>query len=227
METLIARTRALAASAGGAGLAGAVHLVAAARTAPKPLHPRGDVVRARLRRGGARPPTGAEWLDQAATDEVLVRRSRALGLPTGLPDIHGIAIRVPLEQGHHGDLLLAGTGTGRLSRFLLTPGRTPYCRPFTTLLPYRTPSGPTVIAAIARDEHGYELAFASLGGSWHPFADLVLSPAAGPDPLVSFDPVRNTLPGLENYEWVRRLREPAYGTARLTRRPGRRAGPAT
>jgi hypothetical protein len=34
---------------------------------------------------------------------------------------------------------------------------------------------------------------------------------------VSFDPTRNTVPGLENYDWVRRLREPSYGTARHTR----------
>jgi len=158
---------------------------------------------------------------------VLVRRSRALGLPTGLPDIHGLAVRVPLDGGGHGDLLLATTGRGRLTRFVLTAGRTPYSRPMTTLLTYRTPSGPTLLAAVSRSEHHYELAYASPGGAWHPFADLVLSATAGPDALVSFDPVRNTLPGLENYDWVRRLREPAYGTARLSRRRDRRREPAT
>jgi hypothetical protein len=34
---------------------------------------------------------------------------------------------------------------------------------------------------------------------------------------VSFDPVRNVLPGLAPYDWVRRLREPAYLTARRSR----------
>jgi hypothetical protein len=183
------------------------------------------VVTARLRRTGANPPTGSAWLDGSGSDEVLVRRSRAVGLPDGLPDIHGLAVRVPLEDGGHGDLLLATTGTSRLTRFVLTVGRTPWSRPMTTLLPYRTPTGPRLLASVARSETRYELAHASPGGAWHPFADLVLSATAGPDPLVSFDPVRNTLPGLENYEWVRRLREPGYGTARLSRR-GRRAAPA-
>jgi hypothetical protein len=226
MSTLMHRTRNAAASLGGAGLSGAVRLLAAARPAAKPLHPEGDVVSATLRRSGSHPATGSEWLDERGSDEVRVRRSRAVGLPDGLPDIHGLAVRVPLAGGAHGDLLLATTGTGRLSRFVLTVGWTPYSRPLTTLLPYRTPTGPKLLAACAWTEHRYELAYASPGGSWHPFADLVLSSTAGPDPLVSFDPVRNTLPGLENYEWVRRLREPAYGTARLSRR-GRRDAPAT
>jgi len=223
MQQLMHRTQELASSAAGAGLAGAVRLVAAARPDAKPLHPRGDVVTARLRRTGANPPTGSAWLDGSGSDEVLVRLSRAVGLPDGLPDIHGLAVRVPLEDGGHGDLLLATTGRSRLTRFVLTVGRTPWSRPLTTLLPYRTPTGPRLLASVARSETRYELAHASPGGAWHPFADLVLSSTAGPDPLVSFDPVRNTLPGLDNYEWVRRLREPGYGTARLSRRGRRRA----
>lgn len=216
MADLSTRSRQIAASVGGAGLAAATRVVAAVRPAAKPLHPKGDVVSARLRRSGGH-RTGSPWLDEAGSDEVLVRRSRAVGLPEGLPDIHGLAIRVPLQGGGHGDLLLATTGRGRLTRFLLTAGRTPYSRPLTTLLPYRTPTGPKLIAALARSEHLYELAYASPGGSWHQFGDLVLSSTRGPDPLVSFAPVRNTLPGLENYDWVRRLREPAYATARHSR----------
>lgn len=226
MHQIVHRTQELAWSAGGAGLAGAVRLVTAVRPDAKPLHPRGDVVTARLRRTGANPPTGSAWLDGSGSHEVLVRRSRAVGLPDGLPDIHGLAVRVPLEGGGHGDLLLATTGTGRLTRFVLTVGRTPCSRPMTTLLPYRTPTGPRLLATVARSETRLVLAHASPGGVWHPFADLVLSGAAGPDALVSFDPVRNTLPGLGNYEWVRRLREPGYGTARISRRRGRRAAPA-
>ncbi len=206
----------VAASLGGAGLAAAIRLVAALRAAAKPLHPRGDVVNATLRRfGGGH--TGASWLDEAGSDEVLVRRSRAVGLPGPLPDVHGLAVRVPRRGGGHGDLLLASTGRGRASRFLLTVGRTPGSRPLTTLMPYRTPTGPRLVGARAVGEQRYELAHATPGGEWEPFAELVLSGTRGPDPLVSFDPLRNTLPGLDNYEWVRRLREPAYATARRSR----------
>lgn len=217
MSHLTARTKDLAASAGGLALAGAVRAIAAARPAARPLHPRGDLVTATLRRTGAAPRTGAAWLDEAGTDEVTVRRSQSVGLPEGLPDIQGLAIRVPIGGGGYGDLLLATTGRSRVTRFLLTPARTPTSRPMTTLLPYRTPTGPKLIAAVARDDHRYELAFASPTGGWHPFGELVLESTSGPDPLVSFDPVLNTLPGLGQYDWVRRLREPSYRTARHSR----------
>lgn len=205
------------AAAGGATLAGATRLVAAVRPAAKPLHPRGDVVRGRLTRTGAGDPTGSPWIDGAGADEVLVRRSRAVGLPQPLPDIHGLALRVPLEDGSHGDLLLAMTGLGRVTRHLLTAGRTPGSRPLTTLLPYRTPTGPLLVGAIATGDRSYELLTARPGGAWRAFAGLELAAATGPDEAVSFDPVRNTLPGLEVYPWVRLLREPSYATARHSR----------
>jgi hypothetical protein len=157
------------------------------------------------------------WLDEPGCDEVLVRRSRAIGFAEGLPDIHGLALRVPGEAGGHGDILMATTGTSRLGRFVLVAGRSPRARPMSTLLPYRTPSGPVTLAAVAVGDRAYELAYASVGGAWHRFADLVVGPPLAADALVSFDPVRNTVTGLENYAWVRRLREPAYRTARLSR----------
>jgi hypothetical protein len=56
---------------------------------------------------------------------VLVRQSRAVGLPPRVPDIFGLAVQVPTQDGRHVDLLLASTGVGRLTRFTLAPpGRT-------------------------------------------------------------------------------------------------------
>jgi hypothetical protein len=192
-------------------------MLSALRPALKPLHPRGEVAAGVLRRTGEAPPTGVPWLDEPGCDEVLVRRSRAIGFAEGLPDIHGLALRVPGEAGGHGDILMATTGTSRLGRFVLVAGRSPRARPMSTLLPYRTPSGPVTLAAVAVGDRAYELAYASVGGAWHRFADLVVGPPLAADALVSFDPVRNTVTGLENYAWVRRLREPAYRTARLSR----------
>ena len=65
------------------------------------------------------------------------------------------------------------------------------------------------------------LAWAVGSGAWHPFAELRLhdQPVDQADTLLSFEPVRNLLPGLVTYEWVRRLREPAYAAARRSRRP--------
>ena len=211
----LART---ASSVGGQVLRGATRIVAA-RPAAKPLHPQGSVVRGTLRRFGAEATTGAAWLDQAGEDQVLVRQSRAVGLRSPFPDIFGLALRVPTEGGRHGDLLFASTGRGPLTRFTLTAARSPYVRPLTTLLPYRTPVGAVLLSAVFHDETRLALSWAVRSGPWHPFAELSLHREAidGADLPLSFDPVRNRLPGLEPYDWVRRLREPAYATARRSR----------
>lgn len=218
MSALDSAARA-ASSAGGQVLRAATGMIAT-RPAAKPLHPRGSVVRGTLHRFGAEPRTGAPWLDQAGEDQVLVRQSRAVGLPSPLLDIFGLAIRVPVKGGRHGDLLFATTGLGRLTRFTLTPARSPYGRPLTTLLPYRTRAGAVLLSAVFRDETTVALAWAVRSGPWHTFAELLLhgDPVEEGDGLLSFEPVRNALPGLETYEWVRRLRAPAYLTARRSRR---------
>ena len=172
-----------------------------------------------MHRFGAEDRTGAAWLDQAGHDRVLVRQSRAVGLPAPAPDIFGLAIRVLIEGDHHGDLLFASTGLGRLTRFTLAPARSPYGRPMTTLLPYRTPAGPVALSVVFHDETRLALAWAIRSGAWHSFAELLLDkdPVDGTDKPLSFEPTRNVLPGLETYDWVRRLRQPAYTTARRSR----------
>ncbi len=218
MSVLDSTTGAVA-SAGGQILRAATGLVTA-RPSAKPLHPRGSVVTGTLRRRGAGDETGAAWLDRPGEDRVLVRQSRAVGLPPPAPDIFGLAIRVPTDGARHGDLLFATTGLGRLTRFTLTAARSPYRRPMTTLLPYRTPAGAVLLSAVFLDEVRIALGWAVGPGPWNPFAELSLhEDAAGEgDMPLSFDPVENVLPGLKTYDWVRRLRAPAYVTARRSRR---------
>jgi hypothetical protein len=215
--TFLSRALYSGSSAGGALLAAATRSVAAVRPAAKPLHPAGDVVTGRVYRRGLRPGTGVAWLDEPGEDEVLVRLSRAIGLPGTMPDIHGLALRVPVPGGGFGDLLLASTGFGRLTRFVLTASRSAQGRPMTTLLPYRTSTGPLLIGARADGVETFELSCAPAGGDWRPFADLRLCRLPADDAPVSFDPVRHQLPGLEQYPAVARLREPAYHTARGSR----------
>jgi len=234
----LARARNALAATGGAALGAAARTVAAVRPAAKPLHPRGEVLAGRLRRLGTLSPTGVAWLDDPSGDpngeEVLVRRSRAVGLPGPVPDVHGLAIRVPLpgQVPPYGDVLLASNGFGLLTRFILVPTRRPGGRPLTTLLPYRSPAGPLLLGARERvPDSGsvsaaFELAYAVGSRPFEVFAELTLSPmAADPgdpgdptDPTVSFDAVENRIPGLEQYDWVTRLREPAYALARRSRR---------
>ena len=207
-----------AASAAGSVLAGASRALTWSRRSRKPLHPEGAVVTGGLLRTGGDGSAGVPWLDGRGDDEVLVRISRAIGLPRALPDIHGIAVRIPLAGGF-ADLLLASTGLGRITRFVLTAGHDVRRRPLTTLLPYRGPRGPVLIGARARNDHldpnpSFDLLWSTGLGAWVRFARLSVSDVAGPDDPVSFDPVLNPLPGLTFYPWVRRLREPAYHAAR-------------
>jgi hypothetical protein len=215
-----------AAAGGGALLAAATGALASLRQSPKPLHPDGVVVSGRIRRRGCddgADRTGVAWLDEPGEDDVDVRRSRALGLPRGLPDIHGLAVRVRTAGGE-GDLLFATTGQGRLSRFVLTASRHPQRRPMTTLLPYETDSGPLLLGARASDSATYELSWARPSGAWHVFGLLHLTTSPGVDLDISFDPVTRQLPGLRQYPAVVRLREPAYLRARRSREQDRERG---
>ncbi len=213
--------RALETSAAGAGrvLATLTTTFGAVRGIAKPLHPRGTVYSGVLVRTGSDVPTGVPWIDGTGEDSVVVRRSRSVGLPPALPDVFGLALRCPLDGGQV-DLLFATTGLGRVGRHVLLPRIHP-ARPMSTLLPYRTPVGPIVLGARPAGPDGHTLAWAKVGTTtWHAFAHLDLQSAAD-DPLISFDPVLHAAPGLEQYPWVLRLREPAYAWARARRSAGR------
>ena len=204
------------ARAGGRTLAGVVRGVAAARSTAKPLHPEGGVVRARLVRHGLDQPTGVPWLDGPGRDEALLRWSRAIGTPASAPDIHGLAVRVSSSDQSYGDLLFATTGWSPMVRAVLLPGRSAQ-RPMTTLLPYTTPSGALVLGA-RPDGDVIRLYVASPLSAWREFAEIRQHGPALADQPISFDPVRNAVPGLEFPAWVTRLRAPAYRIARRSRR---------
>jgi hypothetical protein len=199
-------------------LGAATRTASVLRRADKPLHPAGSVSAAVLHRfGGGR--SGVAWLDGSGEDEVLVRQSRSVGLPRWAPDIFGLAVRVPAGPERSGDLLFSNTGLGPLSRFLLLPSRSLTARAMGTLLPYRTSVGPLLLSAVHHGSTTVALSWARGTGPWHRFATLTLAdpPSREGDAPVSFDPVRNTVPGLDNYDWVRRLREPSYAAARRSR----------
>ncbi|UDY22949.1 hypothetical protein [Nocardioides sp. Kera G14] len=218
MNETIKTTAQGVAAAGGTALAAATRGVAALRPSAKPLHPAGTVLTGRLQRlgTGVLHPTQVPWIDEAGEDEVVVRLSKAIGLPDGVPDIHGLAMRVPTDDGP-ADLLFATTGTSRIGRFVLLPSRGPQTRPMSTLLPYRSPSGPLLLLADHQSDDTVELSWARPKSDWHQFAVLHLGEPHG-DPQISFDPLLHQMPGLDQYPVVRRLREPSYLWARRSRR---------
>jgi hypothetical protein len=202
--------------AAGAGLAAVFGAVARLRPSSHALHPKGVQLSGTLHRFGSTPRWDVPWLDEPGQDSVLVRLSRAVGLPRALPDILGLAIRVG-DLPAHGDLLFATTGTGTLGRFVLLPRSAEECS-YTTLLPYRTPTGPVLLMARFSEGHDIELSAGTPLGPWRPFARLELPEASGLfDPPIAFDPMQNTIAGLEPYSWVRRLRAGSYAASRSAR----------
>jgi hypothetical protein len=215
--TVLASLGRTASAGGGVALGLAARATGAVRATAKPLHPTGRLRTGRLQRHGLAGGTGVRLLDEPGDEEVVLRESRSVGLPEWLPDIQGLAIRVTNPDGSPGDVLLASTGWGRLTRFVLTPSLTTYGRPMTTLLPYRTPKGPLLLGARSDQPGVVRLACALARGPWRPFAHLVISDEDARDPAVSFDPVLHPIPGLDQYPAVVRLREPAYHFARRSR----------
>ena len=205
----------------GRALGGAFFLLGKAR-GRKALHPRGEVLQGLIGRHGAVGSTGVAWLDEAGTNHVAVRLSRSLGLPAPRPDILGMALRIATQPGQFGDVLLATTGTGLISRYVLLPTRRHGLRAYTSLFPYRTLAGPLLLAAIptAGSPRQYELAYSRPAGPWLPFGTLEVTQTTyrDHDLDLSFDPVLNVVPGLETYDWAAQLRRFSYAASRRARK---------
>jgi hypothetical protein len=215
----------------GAGRLVAVPLGALARwRGGKPMHPRGAVFDAVLERHGGGADRGVPWLDAVATDAAVVRFSRGAGLPAPLPDLLGLALRLPGDGGPI-DLLLTTTGRGPLTRLLPLPRRDA-AAVYSSIMAYRSdagslrlaalpepeeaPSDPGPLArAVIRDGLRFTLAVARGPGPWQPFATLSLTePAPALDPDVRFDAVQNPPPGLVPDGPMARFRAPSYARAR-------------
>ncbi|MFP5353381.1 MAG: hypothetical protein ACLGIB_12570 [Actinomycetota bacterium] len=83
--------------------------------------------------------------------DAIVRFSRAVGLPEPLPDIIGMAIKLPdlYGTGWDQDWLLVTSGADPVSRHLLLPTLDLLGRPYSTILPYRRPGGSVTFGARA------------------------------------------------------------------------------
>lgn len=145
-------------------------LVALVRRAPA-LHPRGTLHTCVLRvdpgrRGRAR-PWGTRLLDRPARHRGVVRVSRSVGFPRPLPDVDGIAVRLP-GLGVGGaplDLLLVSAW-----RFVFAPSLV--ARRWSCILPYRTGTGRVVLLGGRPRAGGFELLTAAPFGRWRHWAEL-------------------------------------------------------
>ncbi|MFF1254971.1 SRPBCC family protein [Pseudarthrobacter sp. NPDC058329] len=199
----------------------------------RPIHPKGIGLAGVLTRtGSSAEPSGLDWLDSAGIDTVAARFSRSVGLPGGLPDILGLALRVTPSRGvppgraddaGPADVLFASTGWQVPGRFLLQPRLDVTSATFTTLMPYRGRKGPVLVGlrtkslpagSVTSGDWILGLYWARPAGQWRQCGELRLQAAPEPaDTPLRFNPLENQPPGAGTYAWTRRLRERSYRAA--------------
>ncbi|GGX58602.1 phosphodiesterase [Streptomyces minutiscleroticus] len=214
------------------------------RSAPA-FHPRGVTCAGELHVPGSDDGHwAAPWLDRRGSYEATVRWSRALGLPGGLPDGLGLALRAKDADGSGTalDLLFTSSRAGRLGRHVPVLRHRALAGPYSTLVSYRAGDRERVLAAFpVRGAHGpvgaglpslrralargpvrFELCAAAPDEPWRLFATLVLG-AAHPVPersTVSYDPYIHNLPELRPTDRWSGLRKAAYSGSRHGRTAG-------
>lgn len=121
--------------------AGLFQALSAAR-GKRSFHPDGLVFEATFTPYVQPRATGIEILD-GPERRVLVRCSRALGLPEPTPDILGFSIRFQdiYGEGRHQDLLCVTSWDTPVAHHALVPATGFFTRTYSTLLAYRLPQG--------------------------------------------------------------------------------------
>ncbi|MDQ0673852.1 hypothetical protein QFZ36_001413 [Pseudarthrobacter siccitolerans] len=215
----------------------------------RPIHPKGVGLTGELTRTGiSGSPSGLDWLDAPGTDLVEARFSRSVGLPSRLPDVLGLALRLTASDagargtasdggtasgapgGGTADVLFSSTGWRLPGRFLLHPKLDVTTAALTTLMPYRGRNGPVLLGlrtislagrSVACGHWVLGLYWAKPAGPWQQCGELRLQAAPEPaDTPLRFDPLENQPRGAEAYAWTRRLRERSYRAAQQPAPPG-------
>lgn len=159
----------------------------------------------------------------------VVRFSRGVGWP-GLPDIHGLGIRIPDAHGpgRHQDLLVSSVLSGGSGRYVLRFGRTVSEPMYSTIAPYQAPIGQVVLGArfagaerfdlerldevVLAGGCRFELLIAAGSGGWERFGVVTVKAARldeAAERELRFNPW-NSADGFHPTGLVNRLRRPAY-----------------
>ncbi|POM26990.1 hypothetical protein BTM25_13980 [Actinomadura rubteroloni] len=173
-------------------------------------------------------PAGSGPLAAVGEHGVIARLSKGGGLPDGLPDALGLALRVP-THGTPIDLLF----TTSLLRHLPWPRRSFATGVFSTLMPYRLGGRIRLLGlfplrgqrlparigdlddAVRAERPLFALAATTVVGGWRPFARLRLHTPLDDDR--TFDPVLNARPEAHLAGPLVRLRRRAYAASRRGR----------
>lgn len=200
---------------GGSLLAAAFGLLAQAR-GNRALHPVGTCGSGTLRvTQGSR--SGVVLLDTPGPHGCQVRWSRATGRRRGR-DVEGLAVRVTGPAA--GDVLLASTGTGVITRHVLTVRTPDQHGPLSTLLPLSTSRGnlllrldPVTAGACPQSPPtAYRLLIAAPGHPWHERGTLQVDWSTQ-DCTRRHDPVGKPPAGTWTAPLWARLRDPSYAAS--------------
>lgn len=173
------------------------------------------------------------------SSDVSVRVSKGIGVPSGLPDVAGVALRLPpTEQGGPPwDLLLAGSATGRIGRMVPWPSASWNSAHLSSLMALKfrgemwwlraritSPaidgmSIDDIRTAVVHDKVSFVIEHACESG---PFEPLAVAHSTGlvlpEDEIDAFDPVLNSpIEVRPQPEWLRTLRLSAYRHSRTGR----------
>ena len=207
--------------AAGAGAAAVFGALSAARRR-RIFHPVGTAYDATLLvHGGSR---GAALLDHPGRRPCTVRLSRGVGLREPLPDVLGLAVRVPdaYGPGAHQDLLLTTAGSGPVLRSVLGLARSPERGHYSSVLPYRIGDGYAYVGArpLAPGRSGarFALEVAPPLGHWAEVGALELGARWGDDEAdaLRFNPLF-TGGGIEPVGVLQTLRRRAYAGSQAAR----------
>jgi hypothetical protein len=176
------------------------------------FHPRGDGFEAEIEVD--RPVhryDGIALLAERGVYTGVARLSRALGFPSPLPDLLGLAFRIQLEAGPQ-DILLVSSARSPGLRHLLLPTRGGFgANTYSSILPYRINEELRLFGAEPVGPLEYELGIAPLNGDWEPFGRLRLRAALDPETTenLRLNPW-NTVAGLKPVGPMNGLRRSSY-----------------
>lgn len=168
----------------------------------------------------------------------VVRFSRGAGLPRPLPDIHGIGLRVldAHGPGKHQDVLVSSVASPGVGRYVLRPGWTISGPSYSSIAPYRGPSGDLLLGARFAPVERYDLArLDDVVEAGRCRLELVAAHPLGPWRSIGTVSVHhnrlseeeeralqlnpwNTAEGFTPKGWLNRLRRPAYAASQQGRR---------
>ena len=158
--------------------------------------------------GGLR--SGAALLDTPGRHEGLVRLSRGAGLPAPLPDVEGLALRLP-GRGVDGaplDLLINSAW-----RYVFVPSAV--APTWSAVLPHRTGAGRLVLLGARPEDGGFALLAAAPLGAWRQWGRLALGARLDGEDL-AFAPTVGA-PDLQPVELFRTLRARSYDASQAAR----------